>query len=239
MSFRYTDKPDGAEFLRYAQGHRNISATALHQFEAQLRGTLPVTNLTPNIIEERSMNIAVMDVFSRLMMDRIIFMGYPVDDQIANIIVAQLLFLDSADAKRDINLYLNSPGGVVSAGLGIYDVMQYVRPDVNTVCTGMAASMASVLLSAGAKGKRSALPHSRVMIHQPSGGAQGQFSEIEIMYKEILRIRKDLYEILALHTGQTFEKIEKDSDRDHWMTAAEAKEYGLVDEVIKSLKPAA
>ncbi len=239
MSFHYSDQPTGPEFQRYATRHHGISSVALQQYATAIgRSMGPITNLTPNIIEERSLNVAVMDVFSRLMMDRIIFMGYPVDDQVANIIVAQLLFLDSSDAKRDVNLYINSPGGSVYAGYGIYDVMQYVRPDVNTVCTGMAASMAAVLLSAGAKGKRSALPHARVMIHQPSGGAQGQASEIEIMYKEMQRTRNELYQILANHTGQPFEKIEKDSDRDYWMSADEAKAYGLVDEVIKSSKPA-
>ncbi len=232
MSTQYTDRPDGAEFQRYATRHLGLSSTALHQMTSRLGRDFYINNLTPNIIEERSLNIAVMDVFSRLMMDRIIFMGYPVDDQVANIIVAQLLFLDSADAKRDVNLYINSPGGSVYAGYGIYDVMQYVRPDVNTVCTGLAASMGAVLLTAGAKGKRSALPHARVMIHQPLGGAQGQASEIEIMYKEIQKSKRELYETMALHTGQPVEKIEKDSDRDYWMTAIEAKEYGLVDEVI-------
>jgi ATP-dependent Clp protease, protease subunit len=239
VSFQFSDTPSGAEFQRYATKHLGLSGTALHQYATGIAKGYSPNNLTPNIIEERSLNVISMDVFSRLMMDRIIFMGYPVDDQVANIIMAQLLFLDSADAKRDISIYLNSPGGSVYAGYGIYDVMQYVRPDVNTVCTGMAASMAAVLLAAGVKGKRSALPHARIMIHQPSGGAQGQASEIEIMYKEMQRTRTELYETLAKHTGQTFEKIERDSDRDYWMTAEEAKEYGLVDEVIKSLKTAA
>jgi ATP-dependent Clp protease protease subunit len=229
----------GQEFRRYAVGHLGISSLRLDQYEALVqRG---IYNLTPNIIEERQLNIAVMDVFSRLMMDRIIFLGYPIDSQIANIVTAQLLFLESADAKRDIYIYINSPGGSVYDGLSIYDVMQYVKPDVNTICTGMAASMAAVLLAAGAKGKRSALPHSRVMIHQPLGGVQGQASDIEIVHAEIQKIKRELYEILAFHTGQPYEKIWKDSDRDYWMRADEAQAYGLVDEVLnpRQLSPKA
>lgn len=191
-----------------------------------------ITGLTPNVIEERQMNIAAMDVFSRLMMDRIIFLGTGVNDYVANVVQAQLLFLESTDPKRDIQIFVNSPGGSVIAGMGMYDTMQYVTPDVGTICTGLAASMGAVLLSAGTKGKRSALPHSRVMIHQPSGGMQGQFSDMEINYRLISKLRKELYDILAHHTEQTFETIEKDSDRDNWMTAEEARDYGLVDEVL-------
>jgi ATP-dependent Clp protease protease subunit len=191
-----------------------------------------ITNLTPNIIEERPMNVAALDVFSRLMMDRIIFLGTAVDDYVSNVIMAQLLFLESADANRDVQIYVNSPGGSVYAGLGIYDTMQYINPNVATCCVGMAASMAAVLLCAGEKGKRSALKHSRVMIHQPMGGAQGQVSEIEITYKEITKLKKELYDIIALHSGQPYEKVEKDSDRDYWMTGEEAKEYGMIDEVL-------
>ncbi len=191
-----------------------------------------VENMTRAIIEERPMNFREVDVFSRLMADRIIFFGMPVDDQIANIVVAQLLFLESADPKKDILMYINSPGGSVYAGMGIYDTMQYVRPDVATVCTSLAASMGAVLLAGGAAGKRAALPHARIMIHQPSGGAQGQSVDIEITAREIVKLREELYEILANHTGQTIEKIESDSDRDKWMRAIEAKEYGLIDEVL-------
>ncbi|MCP1385057.1 ATP-dependent Clp protease proteolytic subunit [Runella sp. S5] len=188
--------------------------------------------MTRAIIEERPMNFREVDVFSRLMADRIIFFGMPVDDQIANIVVAQLLFLESADPKKDILMYINSPGGSVYAGMGIYDTMQYVRPDVATVCTSLAASMGAVLLAGGAAGKRAALPHARIMIHQPSGGAQGQSVDIEITAREIVKLREELYEILANHTGQTIQQIEADSDRDKWMRAFEAKEYGLIDEVL-------
>jgi len=188
--------------------------------------------MTPNIIEERQMNVAVMDVFSRLMMDRIIFLGTGIDDYVANIVTAQLLFLESMDAKKDIQIYLNSPGGSVYAGLGIYDTMQYINPDVATICTGMAASMGAVLLCAGADGKRTALKHSRVMIHQPLGGAQGQASDIEITAKEILKLKKELYEIIASHSGKPYDDVYNDSDRDYWMTAQEAKEYGMIDEVL-------
>jgi ATP-dependent Clp protease protease subunit len=188
--------------------------------------------MTPYIIEERQLNVASMDVFSRLMMDRIIFMGTGVDDYVANIIQAQLLFLESVDASKDISIYINSPGGSVYAGLGIYDTMQFVKPDVATICTGMAASMGAVLLCAGAEGKRSALPHSRVMIHQPSGGAQGVATDMEINLKEMLKLKDELYEIISKHSGQSFEKVHKDSERDYWMIAAEAKEYGMIDEVL-------
>ncbi|MDR2882349.1 MAG: ATP-dependent Clp protease proteolytic subunit [Alistipes sp.] len=192
--------------------------------------------VSPTIIEERQLNIATMDVFSRLMMDRIIFLGAPVYDDVANIIQAQLLFLESSDASRDVQIYINSPGGSVSAGLGIYDTMQLVRPEVATICTGLAASMGAILLTAGQAGKRSALPHSRVMIHQPLGGAQGQASDIEITAREIVRTRRELYEILALHTGREIEKIERDGDRDYWMSATEALEYGLIDDVVAKRK---
>jgi len=189
-------------------------------------------SLTPYIIEERQMNVAQMDVFSRLMMDRIIFLGTGINDQVANIVQAQLLFLESADAKKDIQIYINSPGGSVYAGLGIYDTMQVVNPDVATICTGMAASMGAVLMCAGTAGKRSALKHSRIMIHQPMGGAQGQASDMEITLQEILKLKKELYSIIAHHSGQPFDKVEADSDRDYWMTSEEAKAYGMVDEIL-------
>lgn len=217
----------GNEFRKYATKHHGLSSIYVDQY---LNSN--ITNLTPNIIEERPMNVAALDVFSRLMMDRIIFLGTAIDDYVSNIIMAQLLFLESADNTRDVQIYLNSPGGSVYAGLGIYDTMQYINPDVATICTGMAASMAAVLLCAGAKGKRSALKHSRVMIHQPMGGAQGQVSEIEITYKQITLLKKELYDIIATHSGQPFDKVEKDSDRDYWMIAEEAKEYGMIDEVL-------
>src|SRR5690554_6408927 len=212
-----------SEFEKYAKGHHEISSLYLSDY---------AKNLTPYIIEERQLNVAQMDVFSRLMMDRIIFLGTGINDQVANIIQAQLLFLESVDPKKDIRIYLNSPGGSVYAGLGIYDTMQYIRPDVATICTGMAASMGAVLMCAGAKGKRTALKHSRVMIHQPLGGAQGQASDIEITAREILKLKKELYDIIAQHTGKPFDKVEEDSDRDYWMTSNEAKEYGMVDEVL-------
>ena len=213
----------GKEFEKYASKHRGISSTYYQQL---------TNSLTPYIMEERQMNITQMDVFSRLMMDRIIFMGTGVNDQVANIIQAQLLFLESVDANKDISIYINSPGGGVYAGLGIYDTMQLIKPDVATICTGMAASMGAVLMCAGAEGKRSALPHSRIMIHQPLGGAQGQASDMEITLKEILKLKDELYQIIAKHSGQPFEKVSKDSDRDYWMKAEEAKEYGMVDEVL-------
>ena len=191
-----------------------------------------VTNLTPYIIEERPLNVASMDVFSRLMMDRIIFLGEPVDDYVANIVTAQLLFLDSTDRTRDIQMYINSPGGSVYAGLGIYDTMQFVSPDISTICTGIAASMSAILMCAGVKGKRSALKHSRIMLHQPSGGIGGQATDIEITAREIKKIKQELYVIIAQHTGQPVEKVAADCDRDFWMTSDESKEYGLVDEIL-------
>lgn len=217
----------GKEFEKYAVKHRGISSNTL---DAYIKHN--VTNLTPNIIEERPMNVAVMDVYSRLMMDRIIFLGYPVNDEDANIITAQLLFLESTDRTRDVQLYINSPGGGVYAGLGLYDTMQFVNPDVATICTGIAASMAAVLMAAGAPGKRSALKHSRIMMHQPSAGAAGQASDVAITVNEVRKIKNELYEILSTHTGQSVEKVAKDSNRDFWMTATEAKDYGLIDEVL-------
>lgn len=215
------------EFDKFARLHCGINSMTLHDFQAQARGYV-----SPTIIEERHLNVATMDVFSRLMMDRIIFLGAPIYDDAANIIQAQLLFLESVDADKDIQLYINSPGGSVSAGLGIYDTMQLISCDVATICTGMAASMGAVLLTAGAAGKRSALPHSRVMIHQPLGGVQGQASDIEITAREIAKTKRELYEILASHSGKAIEKIEADADRDYWLTAQEAQEYGLIDRVL-------
>ena len=215
------------EFEKFARLHCGINSMTLHDFRAEARGYV-----SPTIIEERHLNVATMDVFSRLMMDRIIFLGAPIYDDAANIIQAQLLFLESVDADKDIQLYINSPGGSVSAGLGIYDTMQLISCDVATICTGMAASMGAVLLTAGAAGKRSALPHSRVMIHQPLGGVQGQASDIEITAREIAKTKQELYEILASHSGKSIEKIEADADRDYWLTALEAQEYGLIDKVL-------
>lgn len=215
------------EFRNYALKQHGISSLKMDRFMSMTRNYI-----TPYIIEERPMNITQLDVFSRLMKDRIIFLGVPIDDDVANIIQAQLLFLESQDPERDIQIYLNSPGGIVYAGLGIYDTMQYLKPDVSTICTGMAASMAAVLLCAGAKGKRFALPHSRVMIHQPMGGAQGQASDIEIEAQEIQKIKKELYEIIAYHTGKPYDQVWQDCDRDHWLIASEAKEYGLIDQVL-------
>jgi ATP-dependent Clp protease protease subunit len=222
------------EFMKYATRHLGMSTMHLENYANAIGGMAGpnVNNLSPNVIEERQLNIAAIDVFSRLMMDRIIFMGVAVTDQVANIVQAQLLFLESVDPKRDVQMFINSPGGSVIAGMGMYDTMQYVTPDVATICTGLAASMGSVLLAAGTKGKRSILPHARVMIHQPSGGMQGQFSDMEINYRLISQLRDELYTILANHTGQTFDAIAKDSDRDNWMTSAEAVAYGLVDEVL-------
>ena len=220
------------EFEKFATKDQGISSTYYNKIVSSM---YPM-GLTPNIIEERQMNIAVFDVFSRLMMDRIIFLGVPINDYVANIIQAQLLFLESVDAEKDILIYLNSPGGGVYAGLGIYDTMQYIKPDVSTICTGMAASMGSVLLCAGAAGKRTALKHSRVMIHQPLGGAQGQASDIEITAREIQKLKKELYEIIATHSGQTYKQVWKDGDRDYWMTAEEAKAYGMIDEVLERKK---
>ena len=218
----------GKEFKNYAIKDQGISST---YYDKILESMYP-TNMTPNIIEERQMNIAVFDVFSRLMMDRIIFLGTGINDQVANIVQAQLLFLQSTDNTKDVQLYINSPGGSVYAGLGIYDTMQYINPDVATICTGMAASMGAVLLCAGEKGKRSGLSHSRVMIHQPMGGAQGQASDIEITAREILKLKDELYEIIALHSGQTIDKVNEDSDRDYWMKADEALKYGMIDEIL-------
>ena len=216
-----------SEFEKYARKHCGISSLCLHDFQS-----VSASYVSPTIIEERQLNVATMDVFSRLMMDRIIFLGAPIYDDAANIIQAQLLFLESVDPDKDIQIYINTPGGSVSAGLGIYDTMQLVAPDVATICTGLAASMGAVLLTAGARGKRSALPHSRVMIHQPLGGAQGQASDIEITAREMMKTKRELYEILAAHSGVPIRKIEKDADRDYWLTAAEARDYGLIDEVL-------
>ncbi|MBO6607877.1 ATP-dependent Clp protease proteolytic subunit [Psychroserpens sp.] len=216
------------EFEKFAIKDQGVSST----YYNKIISSMYPTALTPNIIEERQMNIAIFDVFSRLMMDRIIFMGTAINDQVANIIQAQLLFLESTDASKDIQIYINSPGGSVYAGLGIYDTMQLIKPDVATICTGMAASMGAVLLCAGEAGKRSGLTHSRVMIHQPLGGAQGQASDIEITAREILTLKEELYRIISKHTGQDYDKIYEDSDRDYWMKADKAKEYGMIDEVL-------
>jgi len=217
----------GKEFEKYAIKHMGISSNTLDAYVKH-----NVTNLTPNIIEERPMNIAVMDVYSRLMMDRIIFLGYPISDEVANIVTAQLLFLESTDRTRDIQMYINCPGGGVYAGLGMYDTMQFITPDIATICTGMAASMGAVLMCAGAKGKRTALKHSRIMMHQPSAGAGGQASDIEITVNEVKKVKLELYNIISAHTGQPADKVMADCDRDHWMTSMEAKEYGLIDEVL-------
>lgn len=219
------------EFKKYATRHLGINSMRLEKYMS-----VSDNYISPTIIEERQLNVASMDVFSRLMMDRIIFLGLPIDDYVANIVQAQLLFLESADAKKDIQIYINSPGGSVYAGLGIYDTMQYITSDVATICTGIAASMAAVLLCAGQKGKRTALKHSRVMIHQPMGGAEGQASDIEITAREIAKLKKELYEIIASHSGQPYENVWKDGDRDHWMIAQEAKEYGMLDEVLVRVK---
>lgn len=216
------------EFRDFATKDQGINS----MYYDKIMSSMYPTALTPNIIEERQMNAVAMDVFSRLMMDRIIFMGTAINDQVANIVQAQLLFLASTDSSRDIQIYINSPGGSVYAGLGIYDTMQFIAPDVATICTGMAASMAAVLLAAGEKGKRSGLTHSRVMIHQPMGGAEGMASDIEITAREILTIKEELYRILAKHSGQSYEKIHEDSDRDYWMKAEKALEYGMIDEIL-------
>ncbi len=213
------------EFRKYAVKHIGINSLYVDGYVK--------SSMTPYIIEERQLNVAQMDVFSRLMMDRIIFLGTGINDQVANIIQAQLLFLESTDPKKDIQIYMNSPGGSVYAGLGIYDTMQYIAPDVATICTGIAASMGAVLLCAGTKGKRSALKHSRVMIHQPLGGAEGQASDIEITAREILKLKKELYDIIANHSGQSYDKVYADSDRDYWMIAEEARNYGMIDEVLE------
>ena len=220
------------EFKKYATKHQGISSLNYERY-AKAVGQSYQNSLTPYVIEERQLNVAQMDVFSRLMMDRILFLGTDVNFQVANILQAQLLFLESVDPKRDIQMFINSPGGSVIDGMGIYDTMQYVSPDVGTICTGMAASMGAVLLCAGSKGKRSALPHSRVMIHQLSGGMRGTFSDMEISYNFSKQLREELYNILAKHSGKDFSTIEKDSDRDNWMTAKAAKDYGLIDEVLE------
>lgn len=227
---------DKNEFRKYAVKHHRIGGLHVDKFIDQTEGALRPSGMTPYIIEERQLNVAQMDVFSRLMMDRIIFLGDAIYDQNANIIQAQLLFLQSADANRDIQIYINSPGGSVYAGLGIYDTMQYIQPDVATICTGMAASMGAVIMCAGTKGKRAALPHARIMIHQPSGGAQGVASDMEINLREMLKLKKELYDIIAKHSGQTYEWVEKASDRDYWMRAEEAKEHGMVDEILEPNK---
>ncbi len=218
---------DPKDFQKYATRHVGISSMVLDKYISMSN-----SYISPTIIEERQLNIASMDVFSRLMMDRIIFLGLPIDDYVANIIQAQLLYLESADPSKDISIYFNTPGGSVHAGLGIYDTMQFITSDIATICTGMAASMGAVLLTAGTKGKRSALRHSRIMIHQPMGGAQGQASDIEITAREIMKLKKELYTIIAEHSGNTYKKVEKDSDRDYWMTSEEAKAYGMIDEVL-------
>lgn len=216
-----------SEFEKYAVKHLGMSSNTLNSYSRHV-----VTALTPNIIEERPMNVAVMDVYSRLMMDRIIFLGYPINDEVGNIVTAQLLFLDSSDRTRDINMYINSPGGSVYAGLGIYDTMQFVSPDISTICIGVAASMSCVLLGAGTNGKRAALKHSRIMMHQPSGAIGGQASDIEITVNEIRKLKKELYAIVNRHTGRSIEQIEEDFDRDYWLTSEQAKDYGFVDEVL-------
>jgi ATP-dependent Clp protease, protease subunit len=218
------------EFRKYAVHHMGMSGNTIDSYAQK------VENMTQYVIEERPGNFRAIDVFTRLISDRIIFLGMGVDDQIANLIIAQLLFLESSDPKKDIIMYINSPGGSVYAGLGIYDTMQYINPDVATVCIGLAASMSAVLLSAGSPKKRSGLPHSRIMIHQPSAGMQGTSSDMEISMKQTLELKRDLYNILAKHSNQTYEKIEKDSDRDYWMRSVEAKEYGLIDEVLERIK---
>jgi ATP-dependent Clp protease protease subunit len=226
---------DKNEFQKYATRHLGMNSMHLEKYmDASVQG---IRAFTPYVIEERQLNAAQLDVFSRLMMDRIIFLGVGVNDYVSNVIQAQLLFLESTDPKRDVQMFINSPGGSVIDGLGIYDTMQYVSPDVATICTGLAASMGAVLLAAGAKGKRSSLYHSHVMIHQPMGGAQGQVTDIEISYKLIKKMQKSLYDILAHHTGQPYEKVEEDCDRDNWMSAEEAKAYGLIDEVLDRNNP--
>ena len=224
------------DYRKYARNHLGISSLNLDRYENYMNSTFRNNYISPTIIEERQLNVAQMDVFSRLMMDRIIFLGLPIDDNVANIIQGQLLYLDSDDPSKDVSLYLNSPGGHVHAGLGIYDTIQYINADVATLCTGMAASMGAVLLTGGAKNKRSALRHARIMIHQPMGGAQGQAADIEITAREIVKIRQELYNIIAEHTGVDYEKVEKDADRDYWMTSYEAKEYGMIDEVLDGEK---
>ncbi len=226
---------DKNEFRKYAIKHHRIGSQHVDGYISRVQQNMP-TNLTPYIVEERQLNVAQMDVFSRLMMDRIIFLGDGINDQVANIIQAQLLFLQSTDAQRDIQIYINSPGGSVYAGLGIYDTMQYITPDVATICTGIAASMGAVLLVAGTKGKRAALKHSRVMIHQPSGGAQGVASDMEINLREMMKLKEELYTIISEHSGQSYEWVEKSSDRDYWMRSSEAKEFGMIDEILSPKK---
>lgn len=221
---------DQNEFRKYAIKHKGISSLTYDSYTSSVS---PVRSMTPMIIEERQMHGTAISVFDRLMMDRIIFLGTGIYDQVANIIQAQLLFLESADPKKDISIYINSPGGSVYAGLGIYDTMQIVQPKIATICTGMAASMGAVLMCAGEKGKRTALSHSRIMIHQPLGGAEGQASDIEITAREIGKLKKELYDIIARHSGQTYEKVWADSDRDYWMTAEESKAYGMIDEILE------
>ncbi|MFN8239165.1 MAG: ATP-dependent Clp endopeptidase proteolytic subunit ClpP [Bacteroidales bacterium] len=216
------------DFNKFARSKMGLSSLTMHRYTS-----VWANYISPTIIEERQLNIASMDVFSRLMMDRIIFLGLPIDDYVANIIQAQLLYLDSTDPGKDIQIYFNTPGGSVYAGLGIYDTMQYISASIATICTGMAASMGAILLTAGTKGKRSALRHSRIMIHQPMGGAEGMASDIEITAREILKLKKELYQIIANHSGNTYEKVEKDADRDYWMTSEEAREYGMIDEILQ------
>ncbi len=226
------------EFMKYATRHLGMSSMHLEKYAEKSAESMPnIKGFTPNVIEERQMNVAALDVFSRLMMDRILFLGVPINDYVANVVQAQLLFLESADPKRDVQVFINSPGGSVISGLGIYDTMQYISPDISTICTGMAASMGAVLLAAGTKGKRTGLYHSRVMIHQPLGGMQGQVSDMEIYYNLVKEQQKALYDILVFHTGQDYKKIEADCDRDNWMTAEDAKKYGLIDEVLDRNNP--
>ena len=225
------------EFRKYAVHHLGMSGNTVDSYARKMQEQVPaIEAMTQYVIEERPGNFRAIDVFTRLISDRILFLGMPVDDQIANLITAQILFLESADPRKDIVMYINSPGGSVYAGLGIYDTMQYVAPDVQTICTGLAASMAAVLLAAGADKKRCGLPHSRIMIHQPMSGMQGQASDMEISLKQTLEVKKDLYNILAKHSGQKYDKIERDSDRDYWMRASEARDYGLIDEVLERKK---
>lgn len=223
-----------SEFEKYAKNHLGLNSMSLYNYQSVVNNSNVMNSgyINPTIIEERQLNVAQMDVFSRLMMDRIIFLGTSINDTVSNIIQAQLLFLDSVDPGKDIQIYINSGGGSVSSGLGIYDTMQYISSDVSTICTGMGASMAAVLMCAGTKGKRSALPHSRIMIHQPLGGIQGQASDMEITVNEVKKLKKELYDIISKHSGKPFKQIEKDSDRDYWMTAKEAKDYGMIDQIL-------
>lgn len=224
------------DFEKFATKHRSINSLSLHDYKSAYNKLILPKAMTPNIIEERQMNAVMLSVFDRLMMDRIIFLGMPIDDMVANVVNAQLLFLESVDPNKDISIYCNTPGGSISSGLGIYDLMQYVTPDIVTVNTGMAASMGAVLLCAGTKGKRNALKHSRTMIHQPSSGMEGTMSDMEISLKEGLKLKKELYEIISIHSGQDFKKVEKDSDRDFWMTSYETRKYGIIDNVLEKKK---